>query len=132
MLLSNCKSACLKQASLSDAMKLCNAQPVTGLFPVVKMLNLCVFNRLDTAPGTKVGLASYMNILLGSVLALLICRSMWCEAEYKVQGGVETNSMTRRPKLCESWMRSREMENAAQQGSTGQEPWERWWRAGLR
>lgn len=34
---------------------------------------------------------------------------MRCEDEYKPQGGVEANSMTHRPKLCESWMWSREM-----------------------
>lgn len=56
-------------------------------------------------------MVSYMNILLGLILAILLCLSLWHEDEDKLQGDAEAHSMTLRPELCESWMRSREMQS---------------------
>lgn len=66
-----------------------------------------------------------------------ICLSMWCEDECKPQGGVEANSVRRRPEWCESWTWSREMQSGeGEEGlskvSAGPEPWGRCWRAGCR
>lgn len=66
----------------------------------------CVFNR---PLGHRLGLS--VTWIYYWAWSWHLSSAFPCGARYKLQGDVEANSMTLRPKLCESWMSSSEMQS---------------------